>query len=59
MLQTLFGVFQYSKNTGSMAKKWSEIVVQWSFMRDIRFETEFTTTTTNFLLLSKALFQAY
>ena len=42
-----------------MAKKWSEIVVQWSFMRDIRFETEFTTTTTNFLLLSKALFQAY
>ena len=28
-----------------MAKKWPEIVIKWSFMRDIHFETVFTVST--------------
>ena len=27
-----------------MAQKWPEMVVKWSFMSDIHFESEFTTT---------------
>ena len=34
-----------------MAKKWPEMVAQWSFMRDIHFESEFDMDSQNIYLI--------